>query len=183
HVPQVEATGLLDEALKNYLALLGGSFVLRQEIMTTEELVTHFTIDKAGRSAAVFDLAKLTWMNGVHLRTLDPAALLALAEPFLIRAGFNPADYDREWLLQLIDTLRHNSETLIELADLSLVFKEEGVALTEEARTLLTQQPAQAVLKSLTQALDEQTQSDEIIFKELLSQTKKNSGASGKQLY
>ncbi|MBF0497279.1 MAG: hypothetical protein HQK58_12010, partial [Deltaproteobacteria bacterium] len=63
------------------------------------------------------------------------------------------------------------------------VFKEERTVPTEEARTLLNQAPAQAVLKSLDQAVEKHTQLDEIIFKELLSQTKKSSGASGKQLY
>ncbi|MGH7429909.1 MAG: glutamate--tRNA ligase, partial [Candidatus Methylomirabilaceae bacterium] len=52
--------GYLPEALVNYLARLGWSHG-DQEIFTQEELIRHFTLEKVGRTAAIFDSAKLEW--------------------------------------------------------------------------------------------------------------------------
>ena len=57
----------------NYLALLGWSFDDSTELMTRDELVERFTIERVNPSPAVFDHQKLAWMNGVYLRDLDPA--------------------------------------------------------------------------------------------------------------
>ena len=56
----------------NYLSLLGWSDGSEQEIFTMEELQQAFSIDRITKSAAVFDKAKLSWMNGQHLRALPP---------------------------------------------------------------------------------------------------------------
>ena len=67
------ATGYLPEALVNFLALLGWSYDDKTTIMTREELIERFTLDRVGSSAATFDYAKLDWLNGVYLRALSPA--------------------------------------------------------------------------------------------------------------
>jgi glutamyl-tRNA synthetase len=64
--------GYVPEALFNYLALLGWSYDDRTEIMTREELVQRFTLERVGASPAVFDYAKLEHFNGVYLRALPP---------------------------------------------------------------------------------------------------------------
>lgn len=62
--------GFLPEAMFNFLALLGWSLDDKTEIISREDLVRHFTLDRVGKSPAVFDHAKLVWMNGVYLRQL-----------------------------------------------------------------------------------------------------------------
>jgi glutamyl-tRNA synthetase len=71
-VEDFRAQGYLPDALVNYLALLGWSYDDRTEIMTREELVERFTLDRVGASAATFDYQKLEWLNGVYLRALPP---------------------------------------------------------------------------------------------------------------
>jgi len=66
------ADGYLPEALMNFLALLGWSYDDRTTIMRPHELVERFSLERVGPSPATFDYAKLEWMNGVHLRELDP---------------------------------------------------------------------------------------------------------------
>jgi glutamyl-tRNA synthetase len=66
-----QADGYLPEALMNFLALLGWSYDDKTTIMTPQELIERFSLDRVGQSPATFDYAKLDWMNGVYLRELD----------------------------------------------------------------------------------------------------------------
>jgi glutamyl-tRNA synthetase len=72
-VDEFRAAGYLPDALVNYLALLGWSYDDRTTIMSRQELVDRFTLERVGRSAAVFDYDKLEWLNGAYLRALAPA--------------------------------------------------------------------------------------------------------------
>src|SRR5207253_1908797 len=64
--------GYLSAALMNFLALLGWSYDDKTTIMSRDELVERFTLERVGASPATFDYAKLDWMNGVYLRALTP---------------------------------------------------------------------------------------------------------------
>src|SRR5262249_46084621 len=69
-VPVAESreAGYAPPALVNYLALLGWSYDDHTELMTRDELVERFTLDRVGSSPAVLDYAKLTNFNGHYLR-------------------------------------------------------------------------------------------------------------------
>ena len=72
-IAEFRAAGYIPEALVNYLALLGWSLDEKTTVLSLEELVRHFTLERVGTSPATFDYAKLEWLNGVHLRSLSPA--------------------------------------------------------------------------------------------------------------
>jgi glutamyl-tRNA synthetase len=69
-VDEFRAAGYVPEALMNFLALLGWAPDGETTIMSGEELVERFTLERVGSSPATFDYAKLDWMNGVYLRAL-----------------------------------------------------------------------------------------------------------------
>jgi glutamyl-tRNA synthetase len=71
-VAEFRTAGYLPEALVNYLALLGWSYDAETELMTREELVARFTLERVGASPAVFDYVKLEHFNGIYLRALPP---------------------------------------------------------------------------------------------------------------
>jgi glutamyl-tRNA synthetase len=66
-VEEFRDMGYLPEALINYLALLGWSPEGEEEILSLPELVRQFTLERVGKTAAVYDVKKLTWMNGHYL--------------------------------------------------------------------------------------------------------------------
>ena len=66
--------GYVPEALVNFLALLGWAPDGETTIMSRDELVERFSLERVGSSPAAFDYAKLDWMNGVYLRELEPGA-------------------------------------------------------------------------------------------------------------
>jgi glutamyl-tRNA synthetase len=71
-VDEFRTQGYLPDALVNYLALLGWSFDDRTTIMSRQELVERFTLERVSKSQAIFDYAKLEWLNGMYLRALSP---------------------------------------------------------------------------------------------------------------
>jgi glutamyl-tRNA synthetase len=71
-VDEFRAAGYVPEALMNFLALLGWAPDGETTIMSRDELVTRFSLERVGSSPATFDYAKLDWMNGVYLRGLPP---------------------------------------------------------------------------------------------------------------
>jgi glutamyl-tRNA synthetase len=73
-VDEFRQAGYVPEALVNFLALLGWAPDGETTIMSRDELVERFTLERVGRSAATFDYDKLDWMNGVYLRELSPDA-------------------------------------------------------------------------------------------------------------
>ena len=85
-VEEFRDLGYLAETMRNYLALIGWSFDDKTTVMTTPELVERFTIERVNRSPGVFDFAKLEWLNGEHLRLLEPGRFLEELQGYLERS-------------------------------------------------------------------------------------------------
>jgi glutamyl-tRNA synthetase len=94
-VEDFRAQGYLPEALVNYLALLGWSYDDHTEIMSRDELVERFTLERVGTSPATFDYKKLEWLNGMYLRALPPDEYADRLVAYLRDQGY-------EWDEQLI---------------------------------------------------------------------------------
>jgi glutamyl-tRNA synthetase len=73
-VDEFREAGYVPEALMNFLALLGWAPDGETTIMSRDELIERFSLERVGASPATFDYAKLDWMNGVYLRALAPDA-------------------------------------------------------------------------------------------------------------
>ena len=69
-VQELRDLGYLPAAVRNYLALLGWGTEDDSTILTTDQLVDRFSIERVGRSSAIFDERKLRWMNGRFMREL-----------------------------------------------------------------------------------------------------------------
>ena len=82
-VDEFRKAGYLPETLLNFLALLGWSFDDKTTLMSRDELVERFTLERVGVSPATFDYDKLDWMNGMYLRALEPAAYAARLTTFV----------------------------------------------------------------------------------------------------
>jgi glutamyl-tRNA synthetase len=81
--------GYLPEALVNFIALLGWSFDDKTTVMSRDELVERFSLERVVPSPATFDYEKLDWLNGVHLRALSPVAYAATLLVWLRESGID----------------------------------------------------------------------------------------------
>ena len=87
-VADFRARGILPEALRNYLALLGWSPGHDEEIVAVDELARRFRVEDVTRSAGVFDPDKLSWMNRHYLKQAEPDRVARLLAPHLTAAGY-----------------------------------------------------------------------------------------------
>ena len=81
--------GYLPDALVNFIALLGWSFDDKTTVMSRDELVERFSLERVVPSPATFDYEKLDWLNGVHLRALSPEAYAAALLVWLRERGID----------------------------------------------------------------------------------------------
>jgi len=85
-VEEYRDKGYLHEAMTNYLALLGWSLDDSTEVFDLQTAAKAFELERVNKNPAVFDEEKLTWMNGVYIRQLDPQEFFDRALPFLRKA-------------------------------------------------------------------------------------------------
>ncbi len=108
--------GYVPEALLNYLALLGWSPGDDRELMSLDEMIEVFSIDRIGHTAARFDPNKLRWMNAEYLRhRLDDERLLACFAAWFEVVSTPLAELDPDRLLALFAMYRPRVHTFAEL--------------------------------------------------------------------
>ena len=88
-VDEFRHSGYLAPALMNFLALLGWAPDGETTIMSRDELIERFSLERVGASPATFDYAKLDWMNGVYLRELSPADYAGALIEYLREQGYD----------------------------------------------------------------------------------------------
>ena len=88
-VDEFRKEGYLPEALVNFLALLGWSYDDKTTVMSRDELVERFSLDRVGASAATFDYDKLDWLNGVYLRGLGTDGYARALLTYLRERGYD----------------------------------------------------------------------------------------------
>ena len=112
------AQGYLPETMFNFLALIGWSLDDRTEIMSQQQLVDNFSLERIGKAGAIFNREKLDWMNGVFLRKLSYEDLLRKIMPFLEsrlpKEVKRPLDID--YVRQIMPLIQERINTLAEAA-------------------------------------------------------------------
>jgi glutamyl-tRNA synthetase len=116
--------GIIPEAFRNYLSLLGWTpgQAAGREIFTQQELVSLFGLEGISRSNAVFDRAKLDWYNSEYIRAYSAEQLLPLVEAEWKKAGLVPQNSDPAWLRATIDLLKPRARNLRDFATIFRAF-------------------------------------------------------------
>jgi glutamyl-tRNA synthetase len=154
---EFRAQGYIPEALVNFLALLGWSYDDKTTVMSREELVERFTLDRVGSSPAVFDFKKLEWLNGVYLRELPPDQYADRLVTFLREQGY---DWDEALIRRSVPLVQEKIATLGEYPGFAgFLFQDvepdaalaDGTVLTEAERAVETAEPftAEAIERAL----------------------------------
>jgi glutamyl-tRNA synthetase len=92
--------GILPEAMFNYLALLAWTPGGDREILSRDEILAEFDVSRVTAAPSQFDLKKLLWVNGHHIRRMPVRQFAFACMPYLVAAGFVPAEAaeDQGWL-------------------------------------------------------------------------------------
>jgi glutamyl-tRNA synthetase len=171
-VQQLRDAGYLPEAVRNYLALLGWGAGDDATVLSTEELIARFTLERVSRNPARFDEVKLRWLNGVYIRSLPVAELTRRLEAFTGRDGLEAA-------------ARISQEKISTLADFwplsgSLL---DGPADDAKARERWLDEPGRAALAEASAALADCAGFDEAAVGEALEAVVKRRQAKPREVY
>ncbi len=129
---QYKADGFLPDAMVNFLALLGWSLNDSTDVISRDELVKHFSLERIVPSPAVFNMDKLEWFNGVYIREMPPEKLAEAIVPWLEQSEEIPTSakpIDRAYLLRIIPLERERLKRLSEAPPMLSFFFEEQPAV------------------------------------------------------
>lgn len=107
--------GIVPEAFRNFLALLGWSPGTDQEMFDDAELIQAFSLEGISKANAVFNQDKLAWFNAQYLSRLPHDRLVEYLKPEFIKAGLWRDSLEKEeraWFQSLIDLFRPRAKVL-----------------------------------------------------------------------
>ncbi|MDT0501932.1 MULTISPECIES: glutamate--tRNA ligase [unclassified Halomonas] len=115
--------GYLPQAVTNYLGRMGWSMPDEREKFSLDEMMAHFDIQRVSLGGPVFDLEKLTWLNGLYIREdLDDEGFLKA----LMEWAFN-----EQYVKEILPQVRPRVETFSEVAPLAGHFFSGVPAISE----------------------------------------------------
>ena len=196
-IEEFRRQGYLPEALVNYLALLGWSPVTDgQEIMSLDEISAQFDLDRVVKSPAIFDTAKLNWMNRTYIGRTPGADLVKTAKPYFVDAGLFPADFSSAseteaaeadaWLSEVIDLVKTRVDRLDQLpAETGIIYGLAGDSsdIDEAVRELLSAPEARAVADAFARLVEEKEILTSESYREIVGQVKAATKQKGRNLY
>jgi nondiscriminating glutamyl-tRNA synthetase len=182
--------GYLPEALANYLALLGWSSPNEgQEIMSLEEITYQFGLTRVQKNPAIFDTAKLAWMNRNYINKSTGESLVDKAKGFFIAAGLVPQQLDppeHSWLAQVIDLVKTHVDHLDQLpdqTDIVYAFDTHPPRIEPNVTELLRKPEGQAVVREFTRLVEEKESLTSETYREIVGQVKAITHQKGRNLY
>ncbi|SHH33694.1 glutamate--tRNA ligase [Thermosipho atlanticus] len=136
-VEEFRERGYLPQAVVNFLALLGWSHPEGKEIMSLEEMIEAFSLDRLGKNPAIFDPKKLKWMNAEHFRMLDEEEMLKVTKPYFLKfVSEDEFEKNKEWFIRLLKSIKDRVEELIDIPHLVEFFFKEPEIKVELAQEL-----------------------------------------------
>lgn len=126
--------GFLPDAVFNFLGLMGWSLDDKTEIISREQFIEHFTLDRVVKNPAIFNVEKLTWMNGVYIREM-PAERLTDIFVARLDADLPPTiarPIDRDVIARVTPLIRERVKLLSEVASYCEFFLTDALTYSRE---------------------------------------------------
>lgn len=147
-VDEFRKAGYLPDALLNFLALLGWAPDGETTIMSRDELIERFTLDRVSPSPAQFDYAKLDWMNGVYLRALSEEEF---AHALVLYLGDQGYDWEAELVRKAAPLVQEKIQRLGEFpAFAGFLFHDVDIAMDGGRDVVAAARDALASLEPFT---------------------------------
>ena len=175
------AKGYLPEAIVNYIALLGWCPKSNKEKMTIEEMIEEFDVDGISKSPAIFDEAKMRWLNGEYLKAMTPDEFYKVSLPYILKskAGGKFNDYEISRLMQTrVDVLSDIPEKIDFLVD----FDEYDINMYVHQKMKVDFNVAKRALKVAFDALVDLDDWAEDAIKEAMKSSAEANGMKGGQV-
>jgi len=182
--------GYLPEALFNFLGLLGWSPEGETEVLSKDEMIERFSLERVGKAPAIFDVDKLNWMNRIYLKQADPSRLLSLATKYLQHAGRlkdTPLDEPTtQWLGLVLNIVVTYLDTLSQVVSETAVLLDYDLDVAvqdEEVFKTLRDPEAIDVIRALEDQLAPLQQVTLESFRAATTAVKQRTGRKGRALF
>ncbi|MBN1473105.1 MAG: glutamate--tRNA ligase [Syntrophaceae bacterium] len=182
-VGEFRKKGILPEALLNYLGILGTSYPNAQELLSREELIKHFSIERASKSGAVFDEDKLLWLNAIYIRNTETRDLLLKLLPFIESAGYDISGVDEKWLIEIIDLVKTDLVILSDIGNHLDIFLDDKYKLTNEAKEIIKNDENSNVVRLFMEYLKNNNAEAGMLYSDALKYVKRQTNKKGKDLF
>ncbi|MEJ2051246.1 MAG: glutamate--tRNA ligase, partial [Calditrichota bacterium] len=174
--------GYLPEALNNFVALLGWNPGTDQEIFSMPELIDQFSLERVNKSGAVFDLAKLNWMNSQYLRDMDETRRSRFLLPYLEKASLDTTDSENS--KKIINAIYQRISFGDEIKSKAAIFFSDRLILEDdEAKEVLQKPTALAVLKAFLEKISPLDIIDVDSFKNVMKNVQQETGINKQDLW
>lgn len=149
--------GYLSQAMVNYLARLGWGYQDR-EIFSIDELIELFDIEKVNKTSAIFDLEKLTWMNGVYIRSIPVEELFTycnelLKENYPTYKDLIISEAGKQKIFKILSAVRERMKTLNDVIYLTDFFFSEVKYDNNAVEKHLKKEGGKEILQKLLERL------------------------------
>jgi len=131
-VEDYRSKGYLKEAIINFVAFLGWNPGDEREIFSLEELIKEFSLERVGKSGAVFNVEKLNWINQQHIRRKTDNELAEMVRPILKQKGITVSN--EGYLLKAIALMKERVTLAQDFAEFGSYFFEEPKVFDEAGR-------------------------------------------------
>ncbi len=186
-IEEYHQRGFMGEALVNYLALLAWSPGNNQEIISLKEMIERFDIVDVNKTAATFDLQKLTWINHQYIKQTPVERLVQLITEggFLPEAGNWKLEAGKdEWLKQVIELLHDRMDTLADIRTVGGFFfakeiEDDPVAVEQ----VLKEAKARSYFSELADRLENTASFEHDPIEQVMRSFAKEKGINTKELF
>ncbi|MCS6806402.1 MAG: glutamate--tRNA ligase [Blastocatellia bacterium] len=182
--------GYQPEALLNFLALLGWSPKTEGEILSRDQLIEQFSLDRVVKAPAIFDQEKLNWINREYLKRADRAELVRQSIVYLKQAGRLPDgdlnQHAQEWVSLLLEVTLTYVDTLAQLPQHAAVVLDYDLTRaeqTEEIADVIADPQAIRVLRLLQDELASCQPVTVEAFQAAAQVVKEKTGRKGRALF
>ena len=175
--------GFLPEAVVNYIALLGWNPTDNQEIFTMDELIEKFDIAGISKSPSIFDIKKLTWMNGEYLKARAFDKSWELAEP-IFKDAVKTEGIDLRFVGELLKTRLETLNDIPSLIDFIDELPEYSTELYVHKKMKTTEEIALDSLKAVVPVLEAQHEwTNDSLYERLMELAKEKGLKNGQILW
>lgn len=185
-VGEFREKGYLNSALVNYLALLGWSPPDNREFFTLEELVKEFSLNRVAKNPAIYDIAKLNWMNFNYLKKFTLDEIVKETLPYLVKTGLVKEENvlcEYENIKNIIDASRDHIHYLEEISSAAREFFEDKAVFESEALDIIKAENNKKIFEELKKIVVSCDKVDETNYKDIMKQISNICNVKGKELY
>jgi glutamyl-tRNA synthetase len=175
----------LPEAMCNYLCLLGWSHPTEKDIFDKSELKDIFSLERFSTSPAMYDLEKLKWVNGQHIKKMDNAHLIELIAALPESTFFNKQT--PEWKNSAVELLKNGHAHFV--SDFPRLVNEmilkEHLEMTDALKDILSWETTPKIIEYISSQVNAITTEfmTEVQMNGWMEHVKKEMGVKGKPLF